>query len=380
MSIYKRGGVYWYSFVFRGERVQHSTRQADRKVARQMEAAHRTALAKGEVGIVERLPAPSFREFAEQFRKSVATKCAEKPLTVAFYYSKLSRLLEFSPLASARLDQIDEALIDSYVQHRRKTVSPASTNRELATLRKALRLAYEWKGINRVPRIRLLPGERVREFVLSREQERLYLEMAPQPLHDLAVLILDTGLRVGEAQSLEWADIHSEACQNAPHGFLQVRQGKTRNAERAIPLTARVKAMLESRQIAAKLPWVFTNESGNAPLSRFTVRDQHDAMRKALRLPADAVIHSLRHTMLSRLGESGTDAFSIMKLAGHCSVVVSQKYVHPSTEALGRAIERLDAMNRGMAGIPSDGPKRQLPATVSATVQAGDVDALGQVA
>lgn len=229
-----------------------------------------------------------------------------------FYNSKLARLLEFSPLASARLSEIDEALIDSYVQHRRKAVSPASTNRELATLRKALRLAYEWKVINRVPRIRMLPGERIREFVLSREQERLYLEMAPQPLHDLAVLLLDTGLRVGEAQSLEWSDIHSEACQNAPHGFLQVRHGKTRNAQRAIPLTARVWAMLESRPKAG--PWVFTNESGCAPLSRFTIRDQHDVLRKALRLPAGAMIHSLRHTMLSRLGESGSDAFSIMKL------------------------------------------------------------------
>jgi integrase len=203
--------------------------------------------------------------------------------------------------------------------------------------------------------------------------------MAPQSLHDLALLLLDTGLRVGEAQSLEWPDIHSAACQNAPHGFLQVRHGKTRNATRAIPLTARVSAMLEARQQTARSPLVFTNESGDGPLSRFTVRDQHDVLRKALRLPADAVIHSLRHTMLTRLGESGADAFSIMKLAGHCSVVVSQKYVHPSTESLGRAIERLDAMNRGLTESPTASPKRQLPATVSATVEGPEVDASQQV-
>lgn len=379
MAIYKRGRVYWYSFWFSGERIQRSTKQGNPRVARTLEAACKTALAKGEVGIIEKKPAPTFREFAKDFRKSFETKCAEKPLTVEFYNSKLARLLEFSPLAGARLDQIDESLIDSYVQHRRKVVSPASTNRELATLRKALRLAHEWRVIDRVPRIRLLPGERSREFVLNREQERLYLEMAPQPLRDLAMLLLDTGLRVGEAQSLEWSDIHLEACQNAPHGFLQVRHGKGPNAPRAIPLTARVRAMLEARQKAASSPWVFTKASGDGPLSRFTVRDQHDAMRKTLRLPADAVIHSLRHTMLTRLGESGTDAFSIMKLAGHCSVVVSQKYVHPSTEALGRAIERLDAMNRGLVETPATGPKRQLPATVPATLEAGEVDAHRQV-
>ena len=71
--------------------------------------------------------------------------------------------------------------------------------------------------------------------------------------------------------------------------------------------------------------------------------------------------------MLTRLGGSGTDVFPIMKVAGPCSVVVSQKYVHPSSESLCRAIERLDAMNGGLTETPSDGPKRQLPATVGAT-------------
>ena len=37
----------------------------------------------------------------------------------------------------------------------------------------------------------------------------------------------------------------------------------------------------------------------------------------------DFVLHSLRHTMLTRLGESGVDAFTIMRIAGHSSVVVS---------------------------------------------------------
>ena len=101
---------------------------------------------------------------------------------------------------------------------RRKVVSPGACNRELATLRRALRRAYEWKRLDRVPRIRLLPGERVREFVLRYAQEALYLEFAPQPLSDAAMLILDTGLRVGEALALEWVDVHFEAVPGAPLG------------------------------------------------------------------------------------------------------------------------------------------------------------------
>jgi len=34
--------------------------------------------------------------------------------------------------------------------------------------------------------------------------------------------------------------------------------------------------------------------------------------------------------MLTRLGESGVDAFTIMRIAGHSSIVVSQRYIHPT--------------------------------------------------
>ena len=70
------------------------------------------------------------------------------------------------------------------------------------------------------------------------------------------------------------------------------------------------------------------------------------------------MIHSLRHTMLTRLGESGADAFTIMKIAGHSSVTVSQRYVHPSPESLEKAFERLDRLNRSQRGNRSVVPSR----------------------
>ena len=49
--------------------------------------------------------------------------------------------------------------------------------------------------------------------------------------------------------------------------------------------------------------------------------------------------------MLTRRREAGEDAFTIMKIAGHSSVTVSQRYVHPTPEGLERAFERLEALN-----------------------------------
>lgn len=392
MSVYKRGGVYWYHFTFNGEHIQGSTKQGNPRVARQMEAAHKTTLAKGEVGIRERKPVPLLKDFAQRFIDAIQARCAEKPLTGEFYASKLARLLEFAPLAGARLDSIDECLIESYVQDRRVKVAPASVNRELATLRRALRLAQDWKLIDRVPRIRLLPGERVREFVLSDKQERSYLDAAPEPLADVALLMLDTGMRPGEILALDWPDVHFEPEKGAKFSYIQVRKGKTRNAKRNLSLTSRVRAMLERRMQQPRITdWVFTDKTGKVPLSRFTLRDQHDGVREKLKIRDEFVIYSLRHTFGTRLGESGADAFTIMRVMGHSTVTVSQRYVHPTPETLERAFERLEERNKRAADRLKEGDEkaaeslptsqiRQLPATVSATVEDGALEREPQVA
>ncbi len=344
MSVYKRGDVYWYRFQWRGELIRESTRQGNKQVARNMESARRTALAKGEVGLKDPGAIPTLEGFKERFVEAIEVRCANKTRTIQFYREKLKRLLEYKPLAGARLDEIDEALIEGFVQDRRKRVGVVTTNRQLATLRRALRLAQEWKLINRVPRIRLLPGEPIREFVLSPQDEPNYLAIAPQPLHDIAVLILDTGLRLGEAVGLEWKDIRLQPSAGARFGYLQVREGKSRNAKRTVSLTGRVREMLEARATTAEEPLVFTTVNGGPYLGTYLNR-LHQRARDTVGLPRDFVLHSLRHTMLSRLGEAGVDAFTIMRIAGHSSVTISQRYVHPSSEALERAIEKLEAYN-----------------------------------
>ena len=54
MAVYKRGRVWWYRFSWNGEPIRESTKQTNKRVAEQIEAAHKTSQAKGEVGIRER--------------------------------------------------------------------------------------------------------------------------------------------------------------------------------------------------------------------------------------------------------------------------------------------------------------------------------------
>jgi site-specific recombinase XerD len=55
-------------------------------------------------------------------------------------------------------------------------------------------------------------------------------------------------------------------------------------------------------------------------------------LKAALKLSKYAVIHSFRHTFGTRLGEAGADAFTTMRAMGRSSVVVGQKYIHPTPE------------------------------------------------
>ena len=319
---------------------------------KRFESAKRTALAMGAVGIKEKPQSPTLAEFAPKFTAAIETLCAEKPATVSFYQEKLRRLQADKGLAGTRLDAIDEAVIDGYKQRRTRQVSrygrpvsPASVNRELATLRRLLRLAQEWKVLDRVPRIRLLRGERNREFVMSHVLEPKYLEAAPQPLRDVAILILETGVRPGEAVNLRWSDVYLLPAVHAELGYIAIRGGKSKNAKRNLSLTARASAFLKARKADAKSAWVFPGDSPKAAILGTSIDHQHNNVRDTLKLSKEFVVHSLRHTMLTRLGEAGADAFTIMKIAGHSSVTVSQRYVHPTPEGMERAFQRLEKLN-----------------------------------
>src|SRR5262249_30531633 len=330
MALYKRGKTYWFNFVFEGEHIQRSTKTSNKKAALKIEAAERLRLAFGRAGLAEpeeilvsepdpkKEPdgppmVPTLAEFAPRFREHIKLRRAEKPETIRFYNSKLDRLLEYEPLASAALTEIDDELIERYIKHRpTRTLAPATINRELASLRRLLYFAKnKRKVIREVPKVELLDGERSKDFVLSREQEANYLAFATGHLKDAAVLAIETGLRVGELAALRWDDVHLEPVGDASFGYLLVRKGKTKNARRTVLLTDRAKAMLESKLRIG--PRVF-------PVSANTLQHHHQDLRVKLGLDPDFTLHSLRHTMLTRMGESGVDAFTIKKIAGHGSI------------------------------------------------------------
>jgi hypothetical protein len=53
------------------------------------------------------------------------------------------------------------------------------------------------------------------------------------------------------------------------------------------------------------------------------------------------VLYSARHTFLTRLGASGCDVWTLMRIAGHSSITISSRYVHPHADTIDRAFAAL---------------------------------------
>jgi integrase len=344
MSLYKRGGMWWSRIVWHGEVLQRSTKCRNKTKARDVESAIRNALATGEVGILDRTNTPTLVNFGPRFEQHLKAHVATR--TARFYKDSFASLTKFAPMATTRLHLIDTNLIERFKQARLKDVMPGTVNNDLRTLRRALHLAAEWKMITRSPKITLLPGERQREFVISEPLLKKFIVQCSPSMARLLPFLIDTGLRISEACALTWDTVSLEPKEGAERGWVYVIKGKSKYAKRHIPLTARAHAVLAECRKVSKGPFVFTAFDGRRRMSRHWPAEQFAAMRDKLKLPWDCVLHSTRHTFCTRLGESGCDAFTIQRLAGHSSIVISQRYVHPTPERLESAIEQLEVSTK----------------------------------
>jgi integrase len=368
MGVYKRNRVWWYRFTWNGKAIRESTRQSNKRLAEQMEAAHKTSLAKGEVGLRDRIPIPSLREFAESdFLPFVRSTFAAKIKTKAFYEYGVKSLLGYDKLASEPIDSITSEKLAGYIARRQLAeLQVASINRELQVLRRMLKLAQEWGKVDKIlPRVRMLPGERHRERVLTWEEEKRYLNNAVPLLRDVTTILIDCGLRPEECFRLKW--------ENVRDGCIEIQYGKTDNARRRIPMSHRVAALLSMRVTDAKSEWVFPSPTRSGHIEPGTLKRPHhnacegeenrerNAKRKADEPMKWSVepfqLYTLRHTCLTRWAPH-MDPWTLAYLAGHRDMSITKRYIHPQEQNTRTAIEKarlaLTGHNSGHSPVPID--------------------------
>lgn len=168
-------------------------------------------------------------------------------------------------------------------------------------------------------------------------------------------------MRPEECYRLRW---EAMTWVNGRNGTLLVTHGKTKAARRMLPMTPRVRAILEGRWKLAGEPlegWVWPAPTRSGHIESSSLKKQHAKAIKISKVRA-FVLYTLRHTFLTRLGASGCDVWTLARIAGHSSIAISARYVHPSEDAVLTAMSRLGGHSSGHSDQigHADGELKQL--------------------
>jgi integrase len=219
-------------------------------------------------------------------------------------------------------------------------------------LSKILGTAVEWGYIEANPvRMTRLPRRRrtYTKAVLTPVQLKLLAARLPEPSRSLVLLLMLTGLRIGELLALRWRNV------DLTTGLVRVEETvyeghfdepKSRHSVRLIPLGPLAVAMLSERRrqgLPDPSTLVFSSRTGGTLDRRTLLSRQLKPAAKAVGL-GNVTWHLLRHSNATLHDSLGTPLGTVQALLGHSSSEITrQVYLHSLPEDRRVAAERLEA-------------------------------------
>lgn len=197
---------------------------------------------------------------------------------------------------------------------------PATINRSLGAIKKALTIAYR---AGRIPtdygdKIKRLPENNARHAYLTVKQVEKLAGAASEQVRAAIWIALLTGCRRGEILKITKADIGKTS--------IRIQAGNTKTLrERTIPI------------VPALRPWLkFVPLGINAEGLKTGFR----RAREAAGLP-DANFHDLRHSCASLLINFGTPLEVVRDILGHSTVKTTERYAHLLIDRQREALNKL---------------------------------------
>jgi integrase len=176
-------------------------------------------------------------------------------------------------------------------------------------------------------------------FLTHDEADKLLEALARRSteVYDMSLLSLHSGLRFGEIVSLTWQDVDLE------RGILTVRDAKA--GSRYAFLTDQAIRMLKTLIRGEPSDLIFPDRSKKKkeriskifPLTVAALKLNDGIEDPRLKI----CFHSLRHTYASWMIEQGQDLYTVQKLLGHKTAVMTQRYVHLTENKLKDAAKKL---------------------------------------
>lgn len=165
--------------------------------------------------------------------------------------------------------------------------------------------------------------------------------ISEQRSHVLACLILDTGVRINEALSIERSpDVDLDQL------LLKIRQGKG-GKERVVPFSLQMRRMF-FRYMERHRPeygdLLFFAGKGERMVQRNALRDFKLVCRKLGINGVRCSFHTLRHSFAVAYLRNGGDVFRLQRILGHAKLDMTRRYVNLKTEDLQAVHQKLSAL------------------------------------
>lgn len=273
-----------------------------------------------------------------------------------------SRLLDWwdKRIGSVKLKSLNNELIDTQLMTLDKAGYGGQTvNNRLNALSKALKLAYKrWHWLNHNPAegvMRRQPGKRRERVITPREWEKLLstahvvaLEkqdpFSPyKQLPNFLQLAYGTSARKGELRGLRWEDITFglETEDGVEYATAYLKDTKNNESRVLVLVNGALEALRRQREFERESwPFVFTGRGPQVPAFFDTAFRE---VRARAGIGPDSrgenlVIHSIRHTVATELGNSGATEFEIMSVTGHKTSSQVKRYVKDSQDRALKAL------------------------------------------
>jgi len=220
--------------------------------------------------------------------------------------------------------------------------SPRSIEYALSVVRQIFNTARRlgaFEGENPTARIKFPKPDNGRMRFLNRKEASALLESLKRKssdVHDMTLLSLNCGLRFGEIASLTWQDINIE------RGTLTIRDAKA--GSRYAFLTEQAAEMLRTRLLGKPSDYVFHGRNGKLDRISVTFSRTVDELKlnDGINDPRLKIcFHSCRHSYASWMIEQGQDLYTVQKLLGHKTNVMTQRYAHMAENKLRDAARAL---------------------------------------
>ena len=177
---------------------------------------------------------------------------------------------------------------------------------------------------------------------------------------DAFILILNTGLRLGEVIALDWSDVDFEAktISVTKTATMVRRRGvdskatgqqdqviqptpKTKSGNRVVPLNAKaVGALQRLKGFAGNSVSVLNTSTYHRPLGGALLKQAQLAYERCGITKAG--VHTLRHTFATRLFERGAQLKDVSVLLGHASIAITANtYIHVIEERKQNIVDLL---------------------------------------